>query len=160
MATSDVRHADDPSAPARLRRIPSRLLSLAAAHADRLVGAGLAAADAHKWHYAVLAALQDAGPASQATLSRRTSVYRSDLVSVLNELAERGLVERAPDPGDRRRNVISLTERGHDHLHRLDALLADLQEELLAPLDAAEREQLVGLLARLVDHHARPVGED
>ncbi|WP_436840244.1 hypothetical protein [Streptomyces flavofungini] len=52
--------------------------------------AGLAArADARKWHYAVLAWLPDLGPGSQASLSGRTGVYRSDMVGVLNELAER-----------------------------------------------------------------------
>ncbi|MET9342298.1 MarR family transcriptional regulator [Nonomuraea sp. NPDC003804] len=156
MTTSDMRHhGDDPATPARLRRTPSRLLSLAAAHADRLVGAGLATADARKWHYAVLAALQESGPASQATLSRRTGIYRSDLVAVINELAERGHVERAPDATDRRRNVITLTGKGRDQLNHLDTLLASLQDDLLAPLDAAEREQLADLLTRLIAHHSR-----
>src|SRR6266540_2768792 len=72
-------------------------------HAERVVDDGLARADDRKWHYAVLAALQEFGPASQAALSRRTGIYRSDLVAVINELAGRGLIERAPDPADRRR---------------------------------------------------------
>ncbi|WP_185089413.1 MarR family winged helix-turn-helix transcriptional regulator [Nonomuraea muscovyensis] len=138
-----------------LRGLPSRLLSIAAAHADRLVSAGLAGADARKWHYAVLVTLRDAGPASQATLSRRTGIYRSDLVGVINELAGRGLVERAPDPADRRRNVVTITAEGGLLLDRLDALLASLQDDLLAPLAEPERRQLVELLTRLVEHHAR-----
>ncbi|MET7461172.1 MarR family transcriptional regulator [Nonomuraea sp. NPDC005501] len=76
---------------------------------------GLAQVDARKWHYAVLASLQEHGPGSQATLSRRTGIYRSDMVGVLNELAERGLVERMPDPDDRRRNVITITAQLLDH---------------------------------------------
>src|SRR6266540_6687737 len=82
---------DDRATPARLRRLPSRLLTQTAMHADRLVNEGLARADDRKWHYAVLAALQEFGPASQAALSRRTGIYRSDLVAVINELAGRGL---------------------------------------------------------------------
>src|SRR6266511_3911047 len=70
---------DDRATPARLRRLPSRLLTQTAMHADRLVNEGLARADDRKWHYAVLAALQEFGPASQAALSRRTGIYRSDL---------------------------------------------------------------------------------
>ena len=50
----------------RLRRRPTRLLSLAAIHSDRQVNEALARADARKWHYAVLATLDEAGPASQA----------------------------------------------------------------------------------------------
>ncbi|MFV2178704.1 MarR family winged helix-turn-helix transcriptional regulator [Actinomadura sp. LOL_016] len=77
------------------------------------------------------------------------------MVGVLNELAGRGLVERAPDPGDRRRNVITITARGRGHLRRLDKALDDLHEELLAPLRPDERDQFVQLLTRLQDQHAR-----
>lgn len=142
------------AAPARLRSLPSRLLTHAGMHAERLVNEGLAGADARKWHYAVLAALQESGPASQATLSRRTGIYRSDLVAVINELADRGHVERAPDPADRRRNVITITQHGRRHLRRLDKLLAAIQDDLLAPLTQPERDQLTRILTRLLDHHA------
>ncbi|GAA4226757.1 hypothetical protein GCM10022254_12730 [Actinomadura meridiana] len=140
--------------PDRLRRT-SRLLSLMSAQSDRLINEGLARADARKWHYAVLASLLEYGPGSQATLSRRTGIYRSDMVGVLNELSERDLVERAPDPDDRRRNVITITEQGRRQLRRLDTVLDELHDELLAPLLPAERDQFVRLLTRLLDHHAQ-----
>ncbi|MGA5565068.1 MarR family winged helix-turn-helix transcriptional regulator [Streptomyces platensis] len=141
--------------PARLRRRASRLLSQLTARSDRLINEGLARADSRKWHYAVLASLVEYGPGSQATLSRRTGIYRSDMVGVLNELAERGLVERVPDPDDRRRNIITISARGRRRLPRLDKVLDDLHDELLAPLSPAERDQLVQLLTRLLDHHTR-----
>ncbi|WKX68682.1 MarR family winged helix-turn-helix transcriptional regulator [Streptomyces sp. XD-27] len=144
-----------PKTPDRLRRRASRLLSQLSARSDRLINDGLAQVDARKWHYAVLASLQDFGPGSQAVLSGRTGIYRSDMVGVLNELAERDLVERAPDPDDRRRNIITISARGRRHLRRLDKVLDDLHDELLAPLSPAERDQLVQLLTRLLDHHAR-----
>ncbi|MFE0654143.1 MarR family winged helix-turn-helix transcriptional regulator [Streptomyces sp. NPDC059534] len=140
-----------PETPARLRALPSRLLALTAARADRLVSAGLAAEDARKWHYAALVSLDEHGPASQADLSRRTGIYRSDLVSVINELVDQGHVERTPDPADRRRNVITLTARGRRHLERLDKVLVDAQDELMGPLTVAERALLSGLLERLLD---------
>ena len=141
--------------PDRLRRRASRLLSQLTVRSDRLITDGLARADARKWHYAVLASLHEFGPASQAELSGRSGIYRSDLVGVLNELAERELVERAPDPGDRRRNVITISARGRRRLHRLDLALDELHEELLAPLSPAERDQFTQLLTRLLDHHTR-----
>lgn len=144
-----------PKTPDRLRRRASRLLSQLTARSDRLINEGLAQVDARKWHYAVLASLQEYGPGSQATLSRRTGIYRSDMVGVLNELAERGLVERVPDPDDRRRNIITISARGRRRLPRLDKVLDDLHDELLAPLSPAERGQLVQLLTRLLDHHTR-----
>ncbi|GAA3411466.1 MarR family winged helix-turn-helix transcriptional regulator [Streptosporangium vulgare] len=151
---ADIPH-DETTTPNRLRRRTSRLLSQISALSDRLINEGLAQADARKWHYAVLASLEEFGPGSQAMLSRRTGIYRSDMVGVLNELAERDLVERAPDPGDRRRNVITITAQGRRHLHRLDKILDDLHEELLAPLASAERDQFTQLLVRLLDHHVR-----
>lgn len=158
--TSRVEAADMPDdseikTPDRLRRRASRQLSQMSALSDRLMNDGLAQADARKWHYAVLASLEEYGPGSQAELSRRSGIYRSDMVGVLNELAERGLVARAPDPGDRRRNVITITAQGRRHLRRLDKVLDDLHEELLAPLLPAERDQFVQLLTRLLDHHTQ-----
>lgn len=144
-----------PKTPDRLRRRASRLLSQLTTRSDRLINEGLARADARKWHYAVLASLQECGPGSQATLSRRSGIYRSDMVSVLNELTERHLVERAPDPDDQRRNIITISPQGRRHLRRLDKVLDDLHDELLAPLTPAERDQFVQLLTRLLDHHTR-----
>ena len=141
--------------PDRLRRWASRLLSQLTMRSDRLMTEGLARADARKWHYAVLASLEEYGPGSQAELSRRSGIYRSDMVGVLNELAERDFVERAPDPGDRRRNVITISAEGRRRLRRLDAVLDDLHDELLAPLDPDERAQFVHLLTRLLEHHTR-----
>lgn len=147
--------ADDSPRPTpdRLRALPSRLLGLAAVRADRVIGGGFAAVGARKWHYAVLAALQEYGPASQSELSRRSGIYRSDMVEVLNVLARDGHVERSPDPADRRRNVITITGGGRRRLEELDSLLADLQSELLAPLDDGERAELVRLLGLLIGRH-------
>ena len=142
------------AAPARVRAKTSWLLNQAALPANRLVAAELAAADGGRHHYVLLAALAEGGPASQADLGRRTTIDRSDIVAALNELAERGLVERSPDPADRRRNVITLTAAGRRQLHKLDRLLDRAQDDLLAPLSPAERQQLVHLLTRVVDHHA------
>jgi DNA-binding MarR family transcriptional regulator len=140
--------------PSRLRDLPSRLVGHTAVYADRLVSEAFAGADARRWHYAVLASLQEYGPASQSVLSRRAGLYHSDLVGVINELADRGYVERAPDTADRRRNVITITQQGRRQLRRLDKIVASVQDELLAPLTEPERNQLTSLLTRLLDHHS------
>lgn len=138
---------------ARLAAMPSRLLAQAAAAAGRIVGEALAGAGAHRWHYAVLATLEAFGPSSQAALSRRTGLDRSDMVATLAALEAGGLVAREVDPGDRRRNVVTLTEAGGARLEALDLLLAEAQEAALAPLAEAERAELVRLLGALVRHH-------
>ena len=146
--------ADD-AIPSRLRCRPSWLVTQAAMHASRLVAEGFAAADARGYHYRLLAALEEFGPASQAVLGRRSGIDRSDVVATVNELAAGGLVERAQDPEDRRRNIVTITPAGVQKLRRLDAVLARIQDELLAPLTADERDELARLLRRVLDHHAR-----
>jgi MarR family transcriptional regulator, lower aerobic nicotinate degradation pathway regulator len=146
---------DERNAPERLRSLPSRLLNMAAGYAQRQVGESLATLDSRKWHYATLAALEEFGPDSQSGLSDRTGIYRSDLVATINELTARGLVVRAPDPADRRRNAITLTDEGRRHLKRLDALIADSQAEFLAPLSESDRAQLVRILKLIVEHHSK-----
>jgi DNA-binding MarR family transcriptional regulator len=139
--------------PARLRALPSWLINQAAIAANRLVADTLASNKARRHHYSLLAALDEVGPASQAELSRRTMIDGSDMVATVNELAERGLVQRSPDPNDRRRNLVSITTAGRHHLRKLDQVIARAQDEFLSPLSTAERQHLIRLLTRIVDSH-------
>jgi DNA-binding MarR family transcriptional regulator len=141
---------NEANAPERLRARPSRLLNLAAGYAQRQVSDRLATLDSRKWHYATLAALEEFGPDSQSGLSDRTGIYRSDMVATINDLTARGFVVRAPDPADRRRNAITLTDEGRRHLTRMDVLLADAEAEFLAPLSQVDRAELVRILQLLV----------
>jgi DNA-binding MarR family transcriptional regulator len=140
---------------ARWESLPSWLLTQTASHAHRLVGEGFSSVQARGYHYRLLATLQDFGPASQAALGRRSGIHLSDMVAAINELADRELVERAPDASDRRRNIISLTDAGKRQLRRLEKRLAECQDELMAPLSPEERQRLTELLAGLLDHHNR-----
>ena len=142
-------------APARLRKLPSWLINQAAIPANRLVSDGLASAGARRHHYALLTTLDEVGPGSQAALSECSAVDRGDLVATIDELALQGLVERTADPTDRRRNVVSITLAGKRQLRKLDRLVARLQDQWLEALSVDEREQLVRLLTRVVDHHAK-----
>jgi MarR family transcriptional regulator, lower aerobic nicotinate degradation pathway regulator len=145
--------AADDRAPVRLRSTPSWLITQIATHAGRLVSEAFAAAGARRYHYALLAALAEFGPASQAALGRRCGIDRSDVVAAINELAERDQVVRTPDPADRRRNIITITAGGVGQLERAGRGLSGVQDALLAPLSAAERDELTRLLARVLDHH-------
>lgn len=143
------------AAPARLTSLPSWLITQTAMHTHRLVSDGLAAVDARGYHYRLLATLDEFGPASQAALGRRSGIHFSDIVAAINELADRELVNRAPDPADRRRNIITITPVGRRQLRRLEKQLAKVQEELLAPLSTDERDQLTHLLTRVLAYHTR-----
>ena len=131
-----------------MEHLPSWLLTQTAAHAGRLVTERFAEIGARGYHYRLLAQLL-IGPASQADLGRRTGIHFSDVVAALNELTEAGYVERRPDPADKRRNVVTITARGRERVKELAATAAAIQEELLAPLNAAERTELVRLLTLL-----------
>src|SRR3954451_9991935 len=112
------------SMPARILEMPTWLISRAYAYSHRLLAEGFASAGVRGYHYRLLAALDEFGPASQAALGRRTSIDRRYVVAALTELAGRGLIERSPDPDDRRRNVITITPSGTEQLVALDEVLA------------------------------------
>ncbi|MFY1687143.1 MarR family winged helix-turn-helix transcriptional regulator [Plantactinospora sp. WMMB782] len=141
--------------PAQLAGLPSWLLTQTARHAHRLVSDGFADVGSRGYHYRLLLTLHEFGPTSQADLGRRSGIHLSDVVAAVNDLADRQLVERSPDPTDRRRNVITITPAGRRQLRRLEQRLARVQEDLLAPLAPDERDQLGRLLTRLLDHHDR-----
>lgn len=122
--------------------------------AQQVVIARFGALDTHRHHYSMLSALDEFGPASQAALGRRCGLDRSDVAAAVADLAKRQLIDRHPDQLDRRRNTVRLTSAGLQHLAALDGLVSAAQEELLGPLSARERQQLVELLTRLVDHHS------
>jgi DNA-binding MarR family transcriptional regulator len=134
--------------------MPSWLLNQVALPAQRIVAEALGSIGARRPHYSVLSALEEFGPASQAALGRRCGIDRSDMVALVNELSADGRVERTPDPHDRRRNVIAITDAGREFLSQLDRLLKVAQDDLLAPLSAPERAELARLLDTLLAHHS------
>lgn len=145
---------DVESAPARLRALPTWLLNQAALQGQRIGAETLAAVGAHRTHYAVLAALDEFGPDSQAELGRRCGIDPSDMVALMGLLTGDGLVERQPDPADRRRNLVSITRAGRRRLDELAEVVGAAQDELLKPLSDAERGRLVALLTRIVHRRA------
>jgi DNA-binding MarR family transcriptional regulator len=137
--------------PARLRELASwqtnKVSTLGARLTARRMPLG-ARAD-----FAVLAALEEYGPLSQAEIGRRLGLDRNDVNGILNRLGKSHLADRQPDPADRRRNVITLTDAGRRHLDELQQHADQVQDELLAALNATERRQLHALLAKLLDGH-------
>jgi MarR family transcriptional regulator, lower aerobic nicotinate degradation pathway regulator len=140
-------------APERMRDRPTWLISRAYARANGLLQEGFAQGGGglRGYHYRLLAALDEWGPASQAALGRGTGIDRSDVTAALVDLEERGLVRRDVNQADRRRNIVSITAAGTSQLEALDSVLDGIQERLLAPLSEDERRQFLALVRRIAN---------
>jgi DNA-binding MarR family transcriptional regulator len=137
---------------------PARLRALASWQASKVstLGARLFARRMPlpaRSDFAVLAALEEYGALSQADIGRRLGLDRNDVNGVLSRLEDRRQADRRADPANRRRNVVTLTSAGRRHLEELQQHADAVQDELLAKLDPAEREQLHSLLAKLLEGH-------
>ncbi|AIV33069.1 MarR family winged helix-turn-helix transcriptional regulator [Streptomyces sp. R1] len=137
-----------------IRSLPSWLLGRAAARGRALVAGALAAEGLKMWHHVVLSAVRDLAPVAQADLGRGIGLDPKDLVGVLNDLQSAGLVVRVPDPGDRRKNAVSLTEEGGRVLGRCEEAARAANAELLAPLTEDERARLMDLVRRVAGTEA------
>ena len=139
--------------PTRVKDRPTWLISRAYGRSSGLLNAGFEAhgSGLRSYHYRLLAALEEWGPASQADLGRSTGIDRSDVTAALAELESRHLIERTVDPQHKRRNIVTLTPAGGEQLRDLDTVVDAIQDELLAPLTATQRRQFITLMSRLLD---------
>jgi DNA-binding MarR family transcriptional regulator len=99
--------------------------------------------------YQVLAAAVQGTVASQLALAQHLAIDRTVMTYLLDDLERAGLVERRPDPADRRARQVVATEKGRDLLVALDAGLRSAEDHLLAPLDDQARETFRGQLRLL-----------
>jgi len=119
--------------------------------AHRLLTSRLAAEGYSGYQYRLLAALAEAGEASQIEIGRRAGLDRSDVAGGIALLASRSLVVRSPDPQDRRRNIIALTTEGAATLQTLDEVVTKVQADLVAGLSERDRRQFDRILNLMLD---------
>lgn len=101
----------------------------------------------------MLRAVAAADGPSQGELGARLGLASPRMVAVVDDLEDRGLVERHRNREDRRAYAIRLTEAGRRALDAAASAGRGLDEELLGALDAEERERLLTLLDRVAESH-------
>jgi MarR family transcriptional regulator, transcriptional regulator for hemolysin len=101
-------------------------------------------------HLPVFAALRDGSKLTQTELARIAVVEQPTMAGTLSRMEREGLIEREPDPTDRRSSLIRLTPAALAKLPELMAMRAQAAEEALAGFDEAERKLLSGMLLRII----------
>jgi DNA-binding MarR family transcriptional regulator len=103
--------------------------------------------------YQVLAAATRGGVGRQLELAQHLGVDRTVMTYLLDDLEGAGLIERQPDPADRRARRIVATSAGRERLANLDRRLQAAERNVLAGLDSdADRQAFRALLRQLATH--------
>ena len=130
------------------------LLSRASHGLGAALMGGLAPLGLNIRDYTVLIAAERAAvegrPGTQLALAQAARLDKSTMVVAVDALEEGGLVERRPDPKDRRARIVVPTDAGRELLARAEGVALGVEDEVLADLGAEERRALRSLLVRLV----------
>ncbi|TYL45370.1 MarR family transcriptional regulator [Nocardioides sp. BGMRC 2183] len=128
-------------------------ISRLAHHLDKARRASFTAHGIESWEFDVLAALRRAGDPyelSPGKLLRETLVTSGTMTNRVDRLVQRGLVERNPDPSDRRGVLVRLTPEGKDAVDGAFSALLTAERDLLSGLPESDRTALAGLLRQLL----------
>jgi DNA-binding MarR family transcriptional regulator len=99
-------------------------------------------------HYVALSYIAEQEGMAQQSLAEILMMDANNLVLLLNELEDAGLVRRVRDPVDRRRHLVQITDDGMAHFDRAREARTVVEDEVLRSLTAAERDDLHRLLAK------------
>jgi DNA-binding MarR family transcriptional regulator len=98
----------------------------------------------------VLNVLVEQGPLAQQHISRLLAIDRTTVVALVDALETKNLVGRRPDPSDRRKNLVNLTEDGREVHRQARPAIDEVEQAFLAPLTESERKALRRLLITVI----------
>jgi DNA-binding MarR family transcriptional regulator len=148
------------AAPRFTERFPKELVSstvfllkrLGMTAKEQTIGA-FDEAGLHPYHHAILAVLDEGSRETQGAIADALGYDKGQLVGLLDELEDAGLVSRQRDQADRRRQIVQMTPAGRKTLDKLRRVAARVEDEFLSALSEKEREQFHALLLKLAEHH-------
>ena len=132
---------DRPDLAAMVTRLSRRLIAM-----EQPI---LAAQGVSMWGYIVLAALDQMPSRTQAALARTIGADKTRIIGVLDDLQERDLIRREPDPADRRIHLLGLTPAGRRLHAKARQAIRREEQRFLAPLAIPDREVFLRILEAL-----------
>ena len=99
--------------------------------------------------FTTLMRVAEMGDVSQNHLGRLAAMDVATIKGVVDRLKAKGLMQSRPDQVDKRRSIISLTDKGADLIDDLKQTGLIITEDTLAPLTAPERRTLANLLRKI-----------
>lgn len=103
------------------------------------------------WDYVVLGGLEHGAAPTQAQLAASVGRDKTRLIQTLDRLEALGLLDREPDPDDRRNRIVTLTGAGRSVLAACRQDIRAMESDLLADLSAADQAAFTGYLLTLVE---------
>lgn len=140
-----------PTSPGDPREVLAYLLKHAHFRLTELTDAALAPLGIDSKDFGLLRVIAAGEPKSQASVAQTLSIDRTTMVALIDALSAKGIVTRRPDPDDRRRNVVELTEAGRAVLARAATAYDEAEREVLVPLSAVRADGLHQALRSVVE---------
>jgi DNA-binding MarR family transcriptional regulator len=117
-----------------------------------MIAAELPVLQAHgvsMWGYSVLLALDRSAIRTQAALAEAIGADKTRIIAILDELQRNGLIERVPDPEDRRARLLEITNEGRRRKDAVQAAIQAGEERWLGTLSAPDRATFLRVLQEL-----------
>jgi len=136
--------------PSKARR--PDLAAMLAPLIRELIAAELPVLEAHgvsMWGYSVLLALDDSPVRTQAALAEAIGADKTRIIPTLDELQDKGYIERRPDPDDRRVRLLAITESGRTVKDAVQEEIQGGEERWLSTLSAGDRRVFLRVLGQL-----------
>ncbi|WP_329005425.1 MarR family transcriptional regulator [Kribbella sp. NBC_00709] len=109
----------------------------------------LAAHDVSMWGYSVLTALDDTPVRTQAALAEAIGADKSRIIGTLDELQQAGLIERTPDPDDRRVRLLSITPEGRRVRRAVRRGIQAQEQQVLEAVPLVDRKTFIRILQQI-----------